>query len=183
MLSRKRCVIVARIKCLGDDDLGQRHHLGVHVEDVAFLPPGEAPRRVVGHDFAVRRDALSMERGLDEPALSQPGAALGKKQAVADQPAEKKTHARTLDEVPVARDQDILDRVGVVHEEGASRPESNRHEIAVLARACGVEAKLIASEGRAASEEEVPFWSSRFCLRGDAHRSPAIVACLSSRLR
>src|SRR5262249_29237680 len=150
----------------------------------ALGPTGEALCRVGGHDLAVRCDALSVERGLAEAALSQPEAALGKEQAVADQAAEEQANPRTLDEVSVPGDENLLDRVGVIHEERASRPESNRHEIAVLTRACGVEAELIASEVRAVSKQEVAFRTSSLCLSRDGHscsRWPTVTGAIARR--
>ena len=72
---------------LGDDGLGERHHLGVDVADLAVRPAAEPARGVGGHHLAVGGDALAVERGLHEPALAQPrvalAAAAGRRRAAA----------------------------------------------------------------------------------------------------
>jgi len=86
-----------------------------------------------------------VERGLDEPPLAQPDAALGQQEPVAERPREQ-TDAGALDEVAAPRDQDLLDGVRVVDEQPAIRPEAQRHDVAVVTRARRVEAELIARQ-------------------------------------
>ena len=78
-------------------------------------------------------------------------AGLGEQKPVAEQPREQ-TDAGALDKVPVLRDQDLLDGIRVVEEQPPPGPEAHGHDVAVLARARGIEAELIAREGRSTSE-------------------------------
>src|SRR5436309_5224002 len=94
-----------------------------------------------------------MEGGLHEPPLAQPRVALRQQQPLAEQRTQQ-PHARTLDEIPVARDEQLLDGVRVVDQENSEGPHPRLDEIAVLARARFVEAELVAAEVGAASEEE-----------------------------
>ena len=119
-----------------------------------------------------------MERGLDEPALAQPDAALGQKEPVAEHPREQ-ADAGALDEVPAPRDQDLLDGVRVVDEQPAIRPEAQRHDVAVFTRARRVEAELIAGQVGTASEEEVASRPSGNRL--DRHEPPVLAPIGASR--
>src|SRR5678815_1978623 len=101
-----------------------------------------------------------MERGLDEPPLAQPDPALGEKDPVAEHPREQ-PDAGALDEVAAPRDQDLLDGVRVVDEQAAIRPEAQRHDVAVFARARRIEAELIARQIGTASEQEATSRTSR----------------------
>ena len=67
----------------------RRHHLRVHVADVAVLPVGHLSRGIGGHDLAVRREALPVEGRLDEAPLAQPEVALGEQEAVSQEPAQQ----------------------------------------------------------------------------------------------
>ena len=83
------------------------------------------------HDRRVRRrtppscrvggDALAVKRRLHQPALSQVEIALAREQARAEQTL-RALEATALGEIPVVRDQDVLDAMGIVDEEISSPP-------------------------------------------------------------
>src|SRR5262249_45625688 len=124
-------------------------------EDVAVPPAGEATSGVVGHHLAVGRDALPVKGRLDEPALAKPELAFGEEQAVARQLPQEQTHPGTLDEVAVLRDEHVFDGIRMVDEESTARADANRHEVAVVPGAPGIEAELIAPELATAAEQKV----------------------------
>ena len=64
-----------------------------------------------------------MKRGLHEPALAQPGVALGEQQPVAEHRAEQ-AHAGALDEVAIPGHQQLFDGVGMEDHEDADRAPS-----------------------------------------------------------
>jgi len=111
-----------------------------------------------GHDIAISGEALAVEGGLNQPALAQPGVALGEEEAVTDQGAQP-AQAEALGEVPVPRHEELFDGVRVVDQEHADGTQPRLDEVAVFPRARLVEAELIALEVGRASEEEAPLRS------------------------
>src|SRR5712691_1353532 len=142
------------------------HAVGVNVDDLAVFPVDQPALGVGRHGLAVAGEALAVERGLNEPALAEPGTALGEQEALAEQ-GSKQAGAGTLHEVPASRHQDFLDGVRMVEQKRAAGAEPHRHDVAVVVRTGSVEGKLITLKVSEASEEEVSLrtpWHRR-----DAH--------------
>src|SRR6266571_9215740 len=67
--------------------------------------------------------------------------------------AETKACSPGLSEVAALRDEDLVDRVRIGHQEGRKRAEAERHDAAILGRDAGHEPERIARIGREVAEE------------------------------
>jgi hypothetical protein len=160
---------------LGHDGPREGHHLLMGVQDRAVVPVGGAAGGIGGHGLAVGRDALAVEGGLHEPSLAQPDIALGGEQPI-PQECSHQADAATLDEVAVSFHEHFLDGVRVVDQETGERAQAHWHDVAILPRAPGIEAELIAIEVAEAPEDGLalrPSMNGGACGRARRHdRAP-----------
>ena len=85
------------------------------VDDRAGLPSVTSARGVRGHDGAVAGDALPVKRRLAQPPLPKVKLAFAGEKAGAEQPFGT-LEATSLVKVPVVRDEDVANEVGVAEQ-------------------------------------------------------------------
>ena len=117
--------------------------------DVALFlgaPACEHLLRLRHHHPAVGGDALAVEGGLGQPALAQPEVALAGEQAVSEDGVHVAPEEAVLLELRVARDEHVLDQIGVVDQAGGMAGQAQADHVAVAARAVLEEAQEVARE-------------------------------------
>ena len=139
---------------LGDDRPRDTHHLLVDVEGRAVVPVGCSARGVGGHGLTVGGDPLTVKRGLHEPSLAKPQVTFGGKQSI-PQECSHQADTTALDEVAVPHNEHFFDGVWVVDQQAGERAEAHWHDVAVVARAPGIESELVAIELTETPEEGV----------------------------
>ena len=109
--------------------LGDRHAIAVAVQGA---PAGDGLAGDAQHRVGQRVQALRVERGLQLAPAQQPALALGGRQALADQPAQRVVDA-ALVVVGAVADEHALDRVGVGEHDDALVAEAQLEHVAELA--------------------------------------------------
>jgi hypothetical protein len=135
-------------------DDGQREggHVAMDVPDLAVVPPGNAGLGLADHHLAPGGDAIVVERWLRDAPMSSPRLPLSEEEPVAhDHP--DPTCSPGLPEVAALRDEDLVDRIRIGHQEGWIWPEAERHDAAKFGRDAGHEPKRISRLGREVAEQ------------------------------
>ncbi len=87
------------------------------------------------HAGGVGLDAVAMERGLREAPLAAPEVAFAREEAVPEDGAQRLMEEGVLLPEPVARDEHVLDEIGMAQERDLERPDGDANDVAVaLAR-------------------------------------------------
>ncbi len=165
----------------GDDGEGEPHHLGGHVHRLrpARLPLQRESARGLRHPLRHLRDALPMERGLGEPALTKPGLAVGGEEAVGDDPAQHRVAEVVLGVVGRVVLQHPSHRVRMQRHVREPRAEAEAGHLAVLLHQPAQRAEHVLADlgedphQRRALVAGGPLRSGRGRARGRAHAPEA----------
>ena len=98
-----------------DDREREPGHLERNVPRLAVLPAMRQPLRMLDHDFAVSRDALVVERGLDHPTLAEMHRIFARQEPFAEEPLCALETASLVERRRVGHEK-VADEVGPVEQ-------------------------------------------------------------------
>ena len=129
----RRFALVAPEERLGGDPQRELGHRPMRVERAIALEPLGEIQSIAFHDLSVLRDALAMERGLNDSAHLPVQRILAREQPLAEQEAQHARAERFRKRV-LLRYQDVFDQRGFVDEDVRAPRERERHDVAVTPR-------------------------------------------------